>query len=84
MGQITLYSSSECIRCRLIKQMLDVHKVQYEEIIDNQQLMLDKGFYEVPAIEVDGKTIDEYTSVLSWIKKNGWYSFEEANNNEGN
>lgn len=82
MGQIILYSSSDCIRCRLVKQMLNVHNVQYAEIIDNKQLMIDKGFDEVPAIEVDGKTIDGYSRVLSWIKKNGWYSFEEANDND--
>ena len=84
MGQITLYSSSECTRCKLVKQMLDAHHVQYNEILDNKQLMLDKEFLEIPAIEVDGQTIDEYTGVLCWIKKNGWYSFEEVSDNESN
>ena len=84
MRKIILYSSSECIRCRIVKQMLNVHNVQYEEIIDNKQLMTDKGFSEVPAIEVDGKTIDEYTNVLHWMQTNGWYSFEEDNKNENN
>ena len=78
MRKIILYSSSQCIRCRIVKQMLDVHKVQYEEITDNKQLMLDKEFTEVPGIEVDGQIIDTYASVLGWIQDNGWYSFEEV------
>lgn len=78
MRKIILYSSSQCIRCRIVKQMLDVHKVQYEEITDNKQLMLDKEFTEVPGIEVDGQIIDTYASVLEWIQDNGWYSFEEV------
>ena len=82
MEQIILYSSSECIRCRLVKQLLDAHRVQYTEIKDNKQLMLDKGFTEAPGVEVDGKIIDTYTSVLGWINRKGWYSFEEVNEDD--
>ena len=82
MKQIILYSTSECIRCKLVKQMLDIHKVQYLEVANDKPLMLDKGFTEAPGIEVDGQIIDTYTSVLSWIKKNGWYSFEEVNDDD--
>ena len=74
MGEIILYSSSECARCQLVKQMLDNHKVKYEEIIDEKQLMIDKGFERVPVIEVDGKIFDEYVSILNWLRDNGWYS----------
>lgn len=82
MEQIILYSSSECVRCRLVKQLLDTHRVQYTEIKDDKQLMLDKGFTEAPGVEVDGKIIDTYTSVLGWISRNGWYSFEEVNEDD--
>lgn len=70
---ITLYSFSECHRCSLVKQMLDKHNVQYEEIRDNRPLMIEKDLLSVPAIEVDGKIIDEYTSVLIWLKDNNYY-----------
>ena len=74
MVQLILYTSSECIRCRLVKQMLQAHDVQYEEITDNKPLMMEIGLQEVPAIEVDGKIIDTYPNVLGWLQDKGYYS----------
>ena len=74
---IILYSSSECTRCQLVKQMLNHHKVQYKEIVDNKQLMMEKGFESVPVIDVDGKIIDEYIGILDWLQQNGYYSLWE-------
>lgn len=65
--QITLYSSSECLRCKIVKHMLDTHHIEYTEILDDKPLMLDKGLEEVPAIEIDGKMIDSYRGVLMWV-----------------
>ena len=81
MGEerIILYSFSTCIRCNLVKQMLDEHNVQYEEIIDDKPLMIDKEIESVPAIEVNGKIIDQYSNVLSWLRKNGYYSLWRDN-----
>ena len=84
MSQIILYSSSECARCGIVKRLLDIHRVVYTEITDNKPLMLDKGFTEVPGVEENGQIIDTYSKVLSWLQKNGWYSFEEVNGNESN
>lgn len=81
---ITLYTSSDCIRCRLVKQILNEHSVEYEEIKDNMPLMLEKGLQEVPAIEVNGKIIDEYVGVLLWLEKNGYYSLKIGEDNESN
>lgn len=74
---IILYSSSECTRCQLVKQMLNHHKVQYKEIVDNKQLMMEKGFESVPVIDVDGKIIDGYIGILDWLQQNGYYSLWE-------
>lgn len=85
MGEqnITLYSSSECTRCKLVKQMLDHHRVQYTEV-QEKQLMMDMGFEGVPVIEVNGEIIDEYSCILDWIRQNGWYSLWEDDNGESN
>lgn len=82
MGQITLYTSNECKRCKTIKEMLDRHSVNYTEITD-KKMMLEKDFEGVPVIEVDGKVIDNYVSVLAWLEKNGYYSIE-VNGDESN
>ena len=72
MGEkhITIYSFSTCQRCKIIKQMLNAHHIQYEEIIDNKPLMLEREIENVPAIEVDGKIIDDYSFVLMWLQDN--------------
>jgi hypothetical protein len=47
--------------------MMDIHGIKYEEILDEKQLMLDKGLNEVPAMEVDGKMLGTYREVLMWV-----------------
>jgi hypothetical protein len=59
--------------------MLNIHSVEYNEITD-RDFILSLDLAEVPAIEVDGKIIDEYSSVLAWLKKNEYYSFEVNSN----
>ena len=71
---IILYSLSTCTRCKLVKQMLDKHNVEYEEIIDQKALMEDKGCEGAPALEINGEIIDAYTNILAWLKKNNYYS----------
>ena len=75
MGEIILYTSSECHRCKTVKKMLDKHLVNYMEISD-KQIMLEKDLEGVPAIELDNKVIDNYVSVLAWLEENGYYSIE--------
>lgn len=74
MQKVIVYTSTECTRCKTVKQMLNEHNVAYEEIVDNKQLMMEKDLCSVPAIETDGKIIDEYTGVLNWLRQNGYYS----------
>lgn len=73
--KITLYSSSECGRCPIIKMMLDAHNVPYTEIQDNFDLMESKEIENVPAFEIDGEIIDEYPHVLRWLHDNNYYGF---------
>ena len=79
MDKIILYTSDTCQRCAIVKQMLDIHSVHYTEITD-REYAVSLGLEEVPAIEIDGKIISEYTSVLSWLEQNGYYSFEVNSN----
>lgn len=75
MNKIILYTSDTCHRCNVVKELLGIHSVKYEEVAD-RDFILSLGLEGVPAIEVDGKIIDDYISVLAWLKKNGYYSFE--------
>lgn len=80
MGKIILYSSPKCARCNLVKQMLDKHNVQYE-ISEDKQLMMSKDLSEMPSIEIQGKLIDGYSHVLTWLRENNYYSLWEDDEN---
>lgn len=69
---IILYST-DCVRCSLVKKMLDAHNVTYQEIND-KQVMVEKGFESAPVLEVDDKVIEDYALILSWLENNGYYS----------
>ena len=70
---LILYTSPGCVRCKLVKQMLDKHNVSYIEISD-KQVAIDKGLEQAPALEVDGKLIDQYNLVLDWLREHNYYS----------
>lgn len=78
MGKVILYTSNTCYRCHIVKDLFHIHSVKYEEVSD-RDLMLSMELESVPAIEVDGKIIDNWTSVLEWLRQNGYYSFEVDN-----
>lgn len=83
-GRNVILYSTDCFRCNLVKKMLDTHNVSYEEIKD-KQIMIEKDFENAPVLEVDGKVIEEYNLILSWLKENGYYSLwgdNEDGNNE--
>ena len=82
MADIILYSMPECIRCQLVKQMLDAHDVSYTEIND-RQVFEAKEIENVPVLEVDGK-IMEYHAILTWLKQNNYYSLWKEDDNESN
>ena len=73
MASIIIYTSDTCIRCKLVKGLLDSHGVKYTEATD-KQIAIDKGLIEVPALEVDGKIIEGYGLVLTWLDENGYYT----------
>lgn len=83
MGKVILYTSDTCSRCHVVKHMLDEHSVDYTEVTDRDYI-LSLGVEGVPALEVDGEIISEYPRVLSWLKKNRYYSFEVSDDDESN
>lgn len=79
MSKVILYTSDTCHRCKIVKELFAIHSVEYEEVTD-RDLILSMDVESVPVIEVNGKIIDNWVSVLSWLKENGYYSFEVSEN----
>ncbi len=73
--KIILYTLVDCDRCKLVKQMLDTHGVHYDAI-DDVEVLKECGFEELsfPIMDVDGERIEEYADILSWFRRNNYYS----------
>ena len=76
MNKIILYSSNDCDRCKRVKQMLNAHKVDYVNV-DDKSVMVNKGFEQVPVLEVGDRIIEDYSLILGWLKENNYYAIME-------
>ena len=63
---ITLFSN-KCPRCKILKSKLDTNGIEYVEVNDNE-IMLSRGFSTVPMLEVDGKIMD-FSQAIEWINE---------------
>ena len=61
---ITLYSTG-CPRCNVLKQKLDSKNNEYT-VVNDVDIMTEKGFETVPVLEVDGQ-IMMFADAIKWI-----------------
>lgn len=64
MDKIILYSNN-CPRCKILKKKLDDNKINYE-VVDNVDIMIDKGLSTVPVLEVNNKMLD-FKDAVEWV-----------------
>lgn len=64
MERIILYSNN-CPKCKILKSKLDSKSIEYE-LIQDVDLMIEKGFDEVPILEADGKTM-KFKDANDWL-----------------
>ena len=63
---ITLYSTG-CPRCNVLKQKLDSKNIEYD-VINDIDIMTEKGIETVPVLEVDGQLM-KFPEAMEWVKK---------------
>lgn len=63
---IVLYSNN-CPKCKILKQKLNSKNIQYNEVNDID-LMIGRGFNEVPLLEIDGN-IYRFNDAVQWINR---------------
>lgn len=61
---IILYSTN-CPKCKVLKKKLDLKEIKYV-IESNIEVMKEKGFFQVPILEVNGKCMN-FTEANNWI-----------------
>ena len=64
MDKIILYSNN-CPRCKILKKKLDDNKINYE-VVDNVDIMIDKGLSTVPVLEINGRMLD-FKEAVEWV-----------------
>lgn len=68
---VVMYST-HCPKCNVLEQKLNQKNINYG-VIDDVNIMIDRGFDFLPILEVDGE-IMEFNEAVKWINE------QEANN----
>lgn len=63
---VTLYSIG-CRNCKILEKRLDAAGVKYN-LVDDEDVMISKGFTSAPMLEVDG-TVMSYGEAIKWLKQ---------------
>ena len=63
---VTLYSTG-CPKCKVLTKKMKEKNIDYDEIED-VELIKNKGFMQVPILEVDGKVMD-FGEAVKWINR---------------
>lgn len=53
---ITLYTTN-CPKCKTLERQLKKHNIEFE-VIDDEELMINKGFTSAPKLEINGQILD--------------------------
>ena len=65
--KIVLYST-HCPKCEVLEKKLKTKNIEYEEVND-VDIMLNKGYTNVPVLVIDGKSMD-FKTANDWINNN--------------
>ena len=65
MGKVILYEHG-CPKCMVLKMKLDKSGIPYE-IVNDIEVMKEKGFNEAPKLEVDGVVMG-FKEAVNWLK----------------
>ena len=61
---ITLYSTG-CPKCIILEKKMDMKNISYD-VVDDVDLMQEKGFTTLPMLEVDDEVMD-FGSAVKWV-----------------
>lgn len=63
---LTLYST-HCPQCKVLQSKLDQAGLEYN-LVEDQDVMIEKGFMSAPILEVDGAVLN-FSKAIQWIKE---------------
>lgn len=63
---ITLYTTY-CPKCNVLKSKLDSKNIEYK-IVEDVDIMQNKGFSSAPVLEVDNEMLD-FVNAIKWVNE---------------
>lgn len=63
---ITLYTT-HCPKCNVLKSKLDSKNIEYK-IVEDVDIMQNKGFSSAPVLEVDNEMLD-FVNAIKWVNE---------------
>ena len=63
---VILYTT-HCPKCKVLEAKLKQKAIDFK-IIDDEKVMIDKGFMSAPMLEVDEKVMD-FSAAINWTKE---------------
>lgn len=63
---VTLYKTTTCPQCKVVKIKLERKGIPYEEISD-LTILEEKGITAVPTLEVDGVRMSNIREISDWV-----------------
>ena len=63
---VILYST-KCPRCHVLERKLSTSNIEYE-LVEDEDLMIKKGFVESPMMEVDDEIMN-FKKAIEWVNK---------------
>ncbi len=63
---VTLYST-HCPKCVILEKKLNQKEIEYQ-VVDDVDLMEEKGFLSLPMLEVEGATLD-FGEAVRWVNE---------------
>ena len=63
---VTLYTT-HCPKCKVLEKKLEEIGIDYN-LIEDEDIMMEKGFMAAPMLEVDGKVMG-FSDAVKWVNK---------------
>ena len=57
--------STHCPKCNVLEKKLNQNNIEYK-LIEDEDVMVNKGFMTSPMLEVDGKPMD-FSAAIKWL-----------------
>lgn len=65
---IVLYTTKLCPKCGIVKAKLENKHIEYT-VINDPNVLEEKGYLSVPVLEVDGVIMNSMLDINEWINK---------------